>query len=527
MPHAETSTLQRYLRTIRRHLGLIVACTAVTLGAALVYVETAAKTYTAEADLLITPASQQNTLLFSLPVLHATGDPTTDVLTAADLITTPQVANGVIQTLHLRTTAPELLLKIQATPVAQSSILAVQATGSSGSEAQRLANAFAQQVIVVRTAALRQALALVIPNLRDTVAALPAAQRGGVGTLGDQLSQLEQLQRGNDPTISIASAASRPTSPTSPRKTLSLAAGLLAGLLIGIGAAFGFDAVDPRLRREEQLRDLAPNVPVVARVPRIGRRPLRRPLTPTELTAPAMEQYRMLRANLSMKDAGHATGRRQRGQRAFLVTGSSPSEGKTTSALGLATVLARGGDSVILIEADLRRPTIANALGLERFTGTADVLAGRVQLADALEDVQLDGAEFRVLAARSHWDADALLSYGTVQSLVESAKQLADRVVIDSPPLTAVIDALPFALVADQCVVVARVGHSRLNRLSELFDLLGRYDREPSGLVLVGVEHDETDLYTYYTDGRSDGEAPVEAPASVLMPSAGGRARRT
>ena len=181
----EVSGVKRYYRTLRQHIGVIVACTAVTLAAAIVYVEVAPRSYTATSELLINPANQQNTVLFSLPVLHMSGDPTSDILTAASLVTTPQVANAVVRDLHLNTSPTALLGKVQATPLAQSNILAVQAQASSAVEAQRIANAFANQVIAVRTAGLRQALALLVPGLRDQVAALPPAQRGGVGTLGD------------------------------------------------------------------------------------------------------------------------------------------------------------------------------------------------------------------------------------------------------------------------------------------------------------------------------------------------------
>lgn len=262
-------------------------------------------------------------------------------------------------------------------------------------------------------------------------------------------------------------------------------------------------------------------VPIVARIPRMNTRPKRRPLAPTELSVAAIEQYRMLRATLSM-------GLSERSQ-AYLVAGSSPSEGKTTTALSLATVLARGRKDVILIEADLRRPTIAGTAGLTSFIGTEQVLAGEVDLRDALSTVTFGGAEFRVLAAHPNGSSAELLSYASAERLIDEAKQLADFVVIDSPPLTAVIDALPFAIMADHLVVVVRVGHSRMNRLAELFDLLARHGRSASGVVLVGSNEGEPDNYSYYISGNQDSQdsdSIPELPASVLSSPSRGKARR-
>lgn len=506
----EPSGFGRYLATIRRHIGLIVTCTALTLAAALAYVAIAPRTYTAQAELLVNPASQTNTVLFSLPVLHATGDPTRDVLTAASLVTTSQVAQGVIQGLHLKTTPSDLLQKVQANPLAQSNIVAVQATAPSATRAQQLANGFAGVTIAVRTAVLHQALAQLIPQLQAKVAALPPAERNGAGSLGDELSQLEELQGGNDPTLVLQAPAELPTGPTSPRTKLSLAAGLFAGLLIGIAAAFAFDALDPRVQREQQVRELFGDVPVLARVPRVGKGRDPRPLVPAQLSVTAIEQYRTLRAKLATRALGSQT---------YLLTGSGRWEGKSTSAIGLAAALAHAGDSVILIEADLRRPSIAAALELGTYHGTEQVLVGETPLSEALTPVQLDGALLRVLAAHSHSAGVAdRLSLSAARRLVQGAKELADFVVIDAPPLTEVIDALPLAQIADEVVIIVRVGQTRLGKLSELSELLRQQGTSPSGLALIGVR--EAGGYSYYLEPPvgADDYPPAAAADELGLP---------
>lgn len=505
------SALARYLQTLRSHVKLIVACTVVTLAAAVVYVKVAPRSYTATAQVLVNPANSADTVLFSLPVLHSSGDPTQDVLTAASLLTTPQVAQATIDALHLKTTPSALLGKIQANPLDQSDIVSLQATDSDPATAARLANTFAEQAIAVRTTALHSAIATVLPGLTTTVARLPAAERNGTGTLGDQLNQLEQLQSAPDPTISIAAEATRPTAPTSPQTKLSLIVGLFVGLLIGIGAAFAFDALDPRLQREEQIRDRFGRVPVLARIPDNGRaRP--GPLTPADLTGPAMEQYRTLRATLSARGVKGAS-------QVFLMTGSAPAEGKTTSAINLAAALAQSGESVVLIEADLRRPTIAKALGLGRFAGTEEVLQDRVPFTEALAQVRHGGVSFLVLAAHGNSAAHADRLSSGAEMLVAEARRVADYVIIDSPPITAVVDALPLASVADGVVVVARVGHTRLSKLSELWEMLGHQGTLPTGIVLVGVRDQDRTGYAYHVNGEPGGRNGVASEPVTMVPS--------
>ncbi len=190
------------------------------------------------------------------------------------------------------------------------------------------------------------------------------------------------------------------------------------------------------MRREEQVRELLKGVPVLARIPQVGRRKSPGPLIPNDLSLPALEAYRTLRTSLATRASGKP--------QAYLLTGCAPSEGKTTSAISLAVALAQGGGRVILIEADLRRPRIAASLGLTPEIGTEQVLSGESTLRDALMPIWFDSTPLHVLPARGAGAGLAdRLSFAVAQHLITAAKEQADFVVIDSPPLTAVIDALP------------------------------------------------------------------------------------
>jgi Mrp family chromosome partitioning ATPase len=494
--------LRRYYETIREHWWLLVAALVITVGVAAVYVVLAPRKYSAQAEMIVSPVPADTTALIGLPVLHSSSDPTRDVLTASTVMTTPQIAEAVIKQLHLNESVDTLLADVSATPVGQSNLVALAANAGSAAQATQLANAFAHQVIATRAAAMHSAIAAIIPGLRAQVLALPPAQRSGPGTIGDQLSQLQQLQSANDPTIAISSTAQPPSSPYSPKSSLAIIAGIIAGLVLGIGAAFAYSSLDPRLRREEQLQDLF-RQPILARIPRESSRKLARPMLPTELSLWAQEGYRTLRTMLASRSGSEP--------RTVLVTSSAPAEGKTTSAISLAAALAQGGSRVILLEADLRRPTIAATLGLRPTFGTEDVLIGKAQLLDALVSTRFDGTPVRVLAVR-HPSAAVVdrLSMGIAQRLVTQAKKQADYVVIDSPPLTSVIDALPLAQLADDVLIVARLGTARLVKLSELYSLLVDHGSLPSGFVVIGEAGGRPSDY-YYAPRQQDPLPPRPA----------------
>lgn len=497
---SEDQSLLRYWLVLRERVWLIVACTLLVFAASLVYVQVAPRAYQATAEMEVQAASSSDPVLAALPVLHQTGAPTEDVLTGASLITTEPVAAAVVHSLHLNISPAAALGEVQAAPIGQAGLVAVQASASSPALAQSLANAFVNETIALSTARLHTAIQTEIPTLLAQLAAVPRAQRFGPGSLGQQVDELQQLQRQNDPTLVSAAPASLPTAPSSPKKKLSLAAGLLGGLLVGVGAAFLFHALDPRVRRAEQLRD-GFGLPILARIPRQPH-PKPRPLLPSELSPGAHEGYRTLRTTLAARAPSSES-------RSFLVTGSAPAEGKSTTAMGLAAAFAQGGGRVILIEADLRKPTLASSFKLAEFNGVEQVLIGRVELAKAVVPVRIDGAPVRVLAAHpSAGKTSAGLSSAVVRKLVNDAKAIADFVIIDSAPLTEVIDALPFAQAADEVLIVARLDQTRLNRFAELEDLLSQHGVTRMGVVLIG-EHPMRGLQYAYGGGNGGPRADL------------------
>jgi capsular exopolysaccharide synthesis family protein len=506
-PSAEQQGLARYVSTLRERKWLILLTVLITTLAAVVYVITADKVYQAEADLLVTPVGNNDPTLSGLGLITSSSDPTRDVETASKLVTSTTVAKRVKAKLHDPRRPEDLLNSVSVAPVATSNIVAVTAEGSSPKQAQQLANAFAQEAVANRTEDFHSQIDERIASIKPQVKGTPSAtQLADPTSLPSQLARLELLRTGSDPTIRVETLADPPSAPSSPKKKLSIIAGIIAGLVLGVGGAFALQVLDPRLRREEQLRRLY-GLPILARIPKDARAHGAGALAPESLSPSTIEAYRTLRATLSASRGHEAR------STSILVTSPSPSEGKTTTAINLASSLALAGNKVILIEADLRRPAIGKALGVEPRHGTGSVLLETVELQDALESTRAYGRYLQLLVAdysgaASGWMADRLFLPST-HRIVAEAKKLADYVIIDSPPLSEVIDALPLAQRADEVLIVVRLGKTQLTKLAHLAELLSRHAIRPVGFAMVGAQG-TTEGYYYAPAGGGGGSGDRE-----------------
>lgn len=490
-PRIEQQALQRYLSTLRERLWLIVLAVVLTTAAAALYVTLAEKVWEADADILVTPVPRDDETLTGLGLIQDSSDPTRDIETAARLVATTEVATRVRRELGLATSVDALLEAVSAAPVAQSNIVAVTARAGSPEAAARLANAFAEQAVENRSAQLRAQLDRTISRLRSQVEQAEAGSEARADLRGE-VAQLQALRSSGDPTVRVQTQARVPRRPVAPRPLLSIVAGVLAGLAIGIGGAFALQVFDPRLRREDQLR-LLYRLPILARIP-IVKKHGEGAIAPQQLSPVVLEAYRTLRATL-------AASRPHAGSRAVLVTSASASEGKTTTAINLASSLALAGHRVILVEVDLRRPSIGKALGETPEYGTGDVLLEMASFEDALVTTAAYRQYLRLLladeiGAASGSVADRLF-LPAAQRLVTEAKARADYVIIDSPPIAEVIDALPLAQLVDDVLVVTHLGRTQLPKLRDLGELLARHGVEPIGFAVVGVPESSVQGYYY------------------------------
>lgn len=485
-PAVEEQGPRRYVDALRAGWWLVLLSVALATGATAFVLSRVDKVYEAEADLLVTPLPAAATTTPGLGLLRATNDPTRDVETAARFVEGADVARRVRAALRLNRSPTDLLDDVEAEPVAQSNIVSITAQATDPDLARRLADAFGNAVVAHRTELLHRQLDRLIPRLRERVSRLTPAERAAEESIARDLRQLQVLRESPDPTIRLNSRAELPTSPSSPRRALSLAGGVFVGLILGIGGAFGLLLVDPRVRREEQLRD-SYRLPILARISK-EKRSKRTPLTPDDLSPRALESFRMLRAAV-------ATSASEVSPRAgsVLVTGPSGGEGKTTTAINLAYALATAGNLVILIDADVMRPTIGASLGIAPEHGLERVVTGEVELADALVDAGEEGRDLKVLLPeRAGEPIPDALSWQMADRVLKEGKRLADWVVVDTPPLNQAVDMLPMAKYVDHLLVVVRLNRSRFGHLRHLAELFMQHELTPSGFVVTGSSVDNT-----------------------------------
>ncbi len=404
----------------------------------------------------------------------------------------------------------------------ESNVVDVSATATSPKLAADIANEYTEEFVYEQQNAnhayYASALALVNKQL-GTLSPRQKRSTAGVA-LEDRAQSLGVLAELKNATVEVAQPATVPTSPSSPRTSRNTALGAFLGLLLGLGLAFLLERLDRRIREPKDLEALY-GLPLLGVVPESkalsrsarGGGDLRAVLPPGE-----SESFQLIRAHLRYFNV-------DRQLRTLLIASAAPGDGKTTIARHLAGAAARVGSRVLLLEADLRRPTLAQQLGAESGPGLADVLIGAVPWSEATQAIGLgdtsgEGARVRTLdvlvaGAGLPPNPGELIESRAMETLLERARSEYDLVVIDTPPLTAVSDAFPLLSKVDGVVIVGRVGRNRRDVAQRLHETLSGAGAPLLGVIANGFKARRNAPYAYaYNYSYTSDKQPASPPAA-------------
>ncbi|AUZ35726.1 chromosome partitioning protein [Arthrobacter sp. PGP41] len=328
-------------------------------------------------------------------------------------------------------------------------------------------------------------------SVADESPVMAAAIAQAVGnSLVEAVEELERPSSGSPSPVrlSIVAPAVAPTSPSSPNVRLNLALGVLLGLGAGLVFAILRSVLDTRLRGEVDFRRIS-DAPILGGInfdTDAAKKPL---LTQTGAQSPRAESFRQLRTNLQFAHVSHES-------KAVLVTSSLPGEGKSTTAINLAIALAESGQTVALVDADLRRPMVAEYLGLPRGAGLTTALIGKAELNDLLMPWG-ENALYILAAGQAPPNPSELLGSDKMRELISSLEATFDAVIIDAPPLLPVTDAAVLAQQVGGVVLVVGVQKVRTTDVEKSLGALRMVKADLLGAILNKLPAKGPDAYTY------------------------------
>ena len=309
-------------------------------------------------------------------------------------------------------------------------------------------------------------------------------------SLATEVSALESRADGVSPVqISSVRTASVPQYTATPNTRLNLALGAVLGLAVGIGIAVLRHVLDTRIRDESDVRQVTDSS-VIASIAFDDDAPDHPLIVQSHPHSQRAEAFRRLRTNLQFLDVDGRPG-------TIVVTSSLPGEGKSTTAINLAITLADAGSKVVLVDADLRRPSVAQYMGLEGNVGLTTVLIGRATTADVVQP--WGNGNLHVLpSGQVPPNPSELLGSTSMSTLLDALAAEYDVVLIDTPPLLPVTDAAILSRLAGGALVV--VGADTLDRhqLTESMASLHNVGARVLGLVLNRSSRSQSDAYAYY-----------------------------
>ena len=499
------TTLRDYLRVLREQRLLIVLVVLAFTGAAILLSARQQPQYEASASIAFRAENAEFSEI-GAPAPQ-TETPEQRAAIQAQRVTELEVAERAKEKLDSEL-APGLLARlVSAQPEARTHFVVVRAESSDPAFAADLANAFAEAAAEVHTARVREGYeesARVLRRRNRTLRRRQFSQGTRAANI-DRINRLQTLAQTAEP-ATVAVRAEQPPDPFSPKPIRNGVLGLLLGLTIGLVAAFVRDALDRRFKSVREIKEEL-KLPLVGHVrdDMLGRSVVSSN-GKGSMSSDELEAFRILRTNVDFLDVDKPSA-------SVVVTSALPEEGKSTVAGALAAAYASAGRRTLLVECDLRRPTLAARVGLAPAPGLSDYLVGQASPQEILQPLTIDAA---APAARPDGTAPAatlvcitagtpspqpaeLLGSARFRAFLEQVSSVYDAVVVDSPPLLSVVDTLELIPNVDRVVICVRASRTTRDQARAAKAALEHFPQRPAGVVVTGVRPGDESDYGYYS----------------------------
>ena len=321
----------------------------------------------------------------------------------------------------------------------------------------------------------------------------------------DKLADLSLREQAHHASARIIESAQVPSVPVRPKKMQSILFAALIGLFAGICLALLQEFLDDRINSVEEADRLL-GLPQLGHVPALSSEDARL-LPQMQGLDPDAESYRVLRTNIQFASLDAPA-------RTLLVTSSTPGEGKTTTAVNLAFAMAMDGKKVILVDTDLRRPTLHKLLHLPALPGLTDVLLGK----SALQPHEVMPGLSVLTAGSTPPNPGELLNSRTFRTLVNTLMERADLVIFDSPPVLAAADAAILASQMDGTIVVIETGRTKKASVLRATQMLTHVRANILGVAYNKMRSQEASGYYYQYQSPAalkNGKQPTLLPSAV------------
>ncbi|MFT4034160.1 MAG: polysaccharide biosynthesis tyrosine autokinase [Patulibacter sp.] len=494
----------RLVRRVLAQWPLIVGCTLVAAVAGYVASSSRPNAYSATTTVQLNDIDLAS--VFLAQNLQQQGqDAQTKAATAAKLALLPKVREEAAKAVGHGVTAEQLKDAISVSPQASTTLIDITASAKSPELAAAQANAIRDAFIDSRQEANASTLRAARERVQRQLDGLSQVQRSSAAgqTLQSRLDQIDTLIVTAGAGVTTVQPAVAPDRPSSPLPMRDAILALLAGGLLGLGIAVLRARLDDRIRDESELGEHW-DLPVLGLIPQTSA------LVDTGASLPApaaLEAFALARTNLRYLHAGGDT-------HTVVITSALPGEGKSTVSWNLALAAALAEQRVLLVEADLRRPVLADRLGLPAARGLSELLAGLASPEEVVRrvEVMVPGASAAAVdVVTAGFVPPSPIALLERESTAHALSRLAagyDLMLIDTPPATVVADAKVLLPQADGALVVSRLNKVTSSALDRLRDVLSGLDTPVLGTI-VNAGH-AAKSYGY----ESYGSTPARAAAS-------------